>query len=100
MNDEKAEPAYTTLTAIGEAWGLTNQALGDLLRCGGYRDGSRPTTKALDEGLAILQYLSDYPSYLWSRDLVGEFLERSGREKRRATDGKQRELFLVVPLDF
>jgi hypothetical protein len=59
------------------------------------------STEPLDEGLAILQYVSDYPSYLWSRDLVGEFLERFGREKRRATDGrKQKELFLVVPLEF
>jgi hypothetical protein len=101
MDDYEGDPAkrfLTTLTDIGHDWGLTNRALGDILRNGGYRSDGKPTAKALDEGLAILQFVGNYPSYSWNRDLVGQYLERLGKQKRQTRDSKPRELFLVTPI--
>lgn len=100
MDNHEIEPVkkcLTTLTDIGYEWGLTNRALGDVLRNGGYRCDGKPTAKALDEGLAVLRFVGDYPSYSWSLELVGRYLERIGTSRRKATDGKPRELFLVTP---
>jgi hypothetical protein len=104
MNDadgheiDPAKKYLTNLTDIGHDWNLTNRDLGDLLRNGGYRCDGKPTTKALDEGLAVLRFIGDYPSYSWSRDLVAKHLERLGKERRQATVGTPKELFLVTPL--
>ena len=95
---EPGTPAYTSLTDIATEWKLTNRSLGDLLRNGGYRDDGKPTTKALDEGLAIVRFNGDYPSYSWSRELVGAFLEKSGRKKRQLSDDAPKKLLLVKML--
>lgn len=99
MSDDK-EPAFTSLTEIGDEWGLTNRAVGDLLANDGYKNNGRPTKKALDEGLAVLRFVNGFPTNLWSRDRVGTFLEQLGRDNRRTSDGPPKELFLVVPLEF
>jgi len=98
MDDEL--PALTSLTDIGDEWGITNRALGDLLRNAGYREDGKPTDKALDERLAIVTFHGDYPRYFWSRELVGRFLEKAGRKKDRLWDQVGKQLFVVVPLEF
>ena len=97
MADHDA-PILTSLTEIGREWGLTNRALGDLLRNAGYRSNGKPTEKALDEKLAILTFVGDYPRYFWDRDAVAQFLENSGRTKKRAWHQHGEELCLVTPI--
>ena len=80
MSDENLEkPALASITDIAADWGLTNRELGDILRNSGFREGGKPTAKALNANLAV----SDYPRFLWSRDLVGRLLEQTGRRKGR-----------------
>jgi hypothetical protein len=97
---ETESPSLTSLTEIGREWGMTNRALGDRLKMSGYRDEGKPTNKALDEGLAVLRFVAGYPSYVWSRDRVGKFLEQLGRKKPQPPDGKPKELFVVEWLVF
>lgn len=99
MTDGK-EDSYASLTEIGDEWGLTNRALGDHLKMAGYRDEGKPTDKALDEGLAVLRFVSGYPTYSWSRDLVGRFLEQLGRKKRQPSNWRTKELVKVEWLVF
>ena len=100
-DDDQAElPALTSLTEIGDDWGLTNRAVGDMLRNAGYRSEGKPTEKALDENLAIMTFVGDYPRYLWSRELVGQFLEKAGRKKGRPWHRECKQLHVIVPLVF
>jgi hypothetical protein len=96
MND--SEPALTSLTDIGTDWGLTNRELGDLLKVAGYRSDGKPTEKSLDENLAVVTFVGDYPRFLWSRELVGRFLEGLNRTKERVWNRDGKQLFVVVPI--
>ena len=99
MNDPvEDKPALTSITDIARDWKLTNRALGDYLTNAGFRTDGKPTAKALDEGLAIVRFNGDYPSYSWSRELVGAFLEKLGRKKRQFPDGLPKNLFLAKML--
>jgi hypothetical protein len=97
-DDQGGRPALTSLTEIGRDWGLTNRELGDILTNAGYRSDGTPTDKALDENLAIVTFVGDYPRYAWSRELVGRFLEASGRKKERAWNRDGKTLYVVMPI--
>ncbi len=92
----EGDDRLTSITEIGVEWGLTNRSLGDMLRNEGYRSDGKPTTKALDEGLAVMRFIGDYPSYSWSPQRVGAFLEALGRKKRTEPDGKPKQLVKVI----
>ena len=76
----------TSMTDIASDWRMTNRELGDILRNAGYREGGKPTAKALSEGLAVATFVGGYPRYTWSRALVGQFLEKAGRKNTRLWD--------------
>jgi hypothetical protein len=76
----------TSMTDIAADWRMTNRELGNILKNAGYREGGKPTAKALNERLAVATFVGDYPRYTWSRALVGQFLEKAGRKRTRLWD--------------
>jgi hypothetical protein len=59
------DDAYRTMRAIGDPYGVTSHALGQMLKAEGYRsrDGS-PTYEAQEKGL-VEQYSLGYGRYAW-----------------------------------
>lgn len=98
--DEPVEkPALTSMTDIASDWGMTNRELGDILTNAGYRSDGKPTDEALDENLAVVTFVGDYPRYSWSRELVGRFLEKNGRRKQRLWERTDKQFYIVIPLE-
>jgi hypothetical protein len=97
-NNDSAGKSLTSLTDIARGWGLTNRELGDILTNAGYRCDGKPTDTALDDRLAVVTYVGDYPKHSWSRDVVGSFLEKGGRTKQRLWERTDKQFYLVVPI--
>ncbi|MEI7666022.1 MAG: hypothetical protein WCI65_08250 [Synechococcaceae cyanobacterium ELA263] len=77
----RSGPEWLSLTELGRIYGISAVHTGKLLGQAGLRQqGGRPSTSALEAGLALCQHPDHHHQALWSRQDCAPHLERQGLE--------------------